>query len=81
MCTIKQVYEAKTFFAWINIYNDDGIKVIVIGIGSNATIDEQELLTLVKSPSYFHRAEDFGVLLTNSFMKTVVDCEKLAGKQ
>ena len=59
-------------------FHDDGIKVVVIGVGGH--INETELLTLVKSDDSYHTAQDFGVFMTDSFMNGIVNCEKLSGK-
>ena len=60
-------------------FHDDGIKVIVIGIGKG--VDKEELEKLVKTKSNYHGAQDFTELVTDKFMKSDVDCEKLTGKQ
>ena len=60
-------------------FYDEGIKVIVIAVGND--IDDDELKKLVKSQSDYHRANDIDSATTESFMRGIVNCKKLSGKQ
>ena len=60
-------------------FHDDGIKVIVIGIGNG--VDKAELELLVNTKDNYHGAKNFDYLLTKKFRKSLLDCEKLTGKR
>ena len=53
-------------------FREDKIRVIVIGVGN---IDKAALLNLTVVDSDFHLAEDFDVLLSNKFIKSVTICD------
>ena len=59
-------------------FHHAGIKVVVVGIGNKINITE--LLSLVKVHSDFYMAQDFDKLASDSFVDSIVVCEKLPSK-
>ena len=59
-------------------FHHAGIKVVVVGIGNK--INTTELLSLVKVHSDFYMAQDFDKLASDSFVNSIVVCEKLPSK-
>ena len=53
-------------------FHDAGIRVVAIGIGS--TVDNDELLRLVKFDSNFYQAKDFDELMSDSFVGSIAAC-------
>ena len=57
-------------------FHEEGIKVIVIGIGPK--VDKDELMSLVTDRKHFYHAKDFDELLSKGFMKNLTfdSCKK-----
>ena len=57
---------------FLTSFREENIRVIVVGIGN---VDQAALLKLVDVKSDFHLAEDFDVLVTGSFIRSVTICD------
>ena len=53
-------------------FHEAGIRVVVIGVGSQ--VDNDELLRLVKFHNNFYQAKDFDELLSDSFLANLAAC-------
>ena len=57
--------------AYATYFQDENIRVIVIGIGD---VNEADLLKLVKVETDFHHPKNFDTLLQDSFIKDITIC-------
>ena len=67
----KPCMDIEPFLAY---FREQKIRLIAIGVGG---VDKAALLKLVEDPSDFHLAEDFNVLLSDSFIKSVTVCNEV----
>ena len=59
-------------------FDNAGIKIIVIGIGSN--VKDVELLELVDDPSNFLKTDNFSTLTSDEFVNKIASCSILSGR-
>ena len=59
------------YAAYATLFQNSSIRVIVIGVGN---VNAAELLDLVAVDSDFHLAENFDVLLSESFIESITLC-------